>query len=199
MRAHDLLRLKPHASPICIDAPAWVASALRRAPFVVVRRAEVRGDLVPVGVRGATRAERFPALVLRDDIAETITPEALAHLNIPHRDLPALCALTDVARAAAAFDLVWGPAGSVGFELASGAPVVGIDSDLDIVVRPQPRHTRADLQHFFERIDRLDARIDATIESEAGAVALGEWIASSASDRVLIKTRSGPQLGVFAW
>ncbi len=197
MRPHDLLRLTPHANLIAEDAPAWVVPSLARAPFVVVRRARIDGDLVPVGVRGTSRAERVPALLHRRDVAETLTPESLARSTVPRRPLPALAALTDVANAAAQFDLVWGPAGSVGFELASGAVVVTVESDLDIVLRPQARHTRMDLSEFLRRIDLLGVRVDATIESELGAVALREWLLSP--DCALIKTASGPQLGAFAW
>ena len=197
MRPHDLLRLTPGAALVGDDVPAWVRPTLARAPFVVVRRAEFQGDLVPIGVRGATRAERFPALVRGREIAETLTPEALARSTAPRRDLPALVALPFVAHIAALFDLAWGPAGSVGFELASGAPVVTDESDLDIVLRPATRHTREALAEFLRLIDELDIRIDATIEGEVGAVALREWLASP--DRVLIKTKSGPQLGRFFW
>jgi phosphoribosyl-dephospho-CoA transferase len=197
MRPHDLLRLAPHARLIAEDVPSWVAPALVRARFVVVRRAEISANLIPIGIRGASRAERFPALLHRHDAAETITPESLARLPASLRPLPALAALGEVAKAAARLDIVWGPAGSVGFELGSGAAVVTAQSDLDVVLRPQARHTRAQLAEFLRCVDALDVRVDATIESAQGSVALREWLASP--DRVLIKTTAGPQLGTFAW
>ena len=197
MRPHDLLRLTPQAELIADDLPGWVAPSLARAAFVVVRRAEIRGDLIPVGVRGSTRAERFPGLLHRRDVAATITPESLSRTSGPRRSLPALAALDEVDRAAAALDLVWGPAGSVGFELATGVDVVTEDSDLDIVLRPHSAHTRSDLSAFLRRIEALDVRVDATIESDIGAVALREWLQSP--ERALIKTKSGPRLGAFSW
>lgn len=197
MRPHDLLRLTPQAELIADDSPHWLAAALARATLVVVRRGEIQGDLVPVGVRGMTRAERFPAWLRRRDIAATITPESLAHSSAPRRPLPALAALAEVAKAAAPLDLVWGPAGSVGFELASGVAVVTEDSDLDIVLRPHMKHVRADLAAFMHRVELLAVRVDVTIESDMGAVALREWLQSP--DRALIKTKSGPQLGAFSW
>jgi len=198
MRPHDLLRLAPRAELIAVDdVPGWVNTSLARAPFVVVRRAEIVGDLVPVGVRGMRRAERFPALLRRRDIAETITPETLARSTAPRRDLPAFAALAVVASAAARFDLVWGPGGSVGFELASGAPVVTAQSDLDIVLHPHASNTQVQLEEFVRCVDAADVRVDATIEAEIGAVAAREWLLSPGS--VLIKTRSGPRLGAFAW
>ena len=197
MRPHDLLRLTPRAELIANDLPDWVASSLARAAFVVVRRAEIQGDLIPVGIRGTTRAQRFPARLHRRDVAETITPESLAHPPTPRRRLPALAALEQVARAAAPLDLVWGPAGSVGYELATGVEVVTAESDLDIVLRPDPGHTRTDLAAFLHGLEMLDVPVDATLESDIGAVALREWLQSP--ERSLIKTKSGPRLGAYSW
>jgi len=197
MRPHDLLRLTPRAELIADDLPGWVAPSLARAAYVVVRRAEIREDLIPVGIRGSTRAQRFPVRIRRRDVVATITPESLSRASGPRRSLPALAALDEVDQAAAALDLVWGPAGSVGFELATGVEVVTEDSDLDIVLLPDRGHTRTDLSEFLRRIEALGVRVDATIESDLGAVALREWLQSP--ERALVKTMSGPRLGVFSW
>ncbi|WP_269750733.1 phosphoribosyl-dephospho-CoA transferase MdcG domain-containing protein [Candidatus Burkholderia verschuerenii] len=58
MRPHDLARLADDTTPFA-DAPSWVADALTRAPFVVARRAPRIGHSIAVGIRGATRSERF--------------------------------------------------------------------------------------------------------------------------------------------
>jgi len=197
MRTHDLLQVTRGAGLIADDLPAWVSPSLVRAPFVVVRRAPTHGDLIPIGVRGTSRAERFPALLHRRDIAQAVAPESLAYPKASIRPLPALTALPEVAKAAARIDLVWGPAGSVGFELASGVETVTAQSDLDIVLRPTAAHARAQLAEFARCVAALDVRVDASIESDVGAVALSEWLASP--DCVLIKTTSGPQLGAFSW
>jgi phosphoribosyl-dephospho-CoA transferase len=201
MRPHDLLRLTPGATLAPADAPTWVAAALTRAPFVVVRRAAVRGDWIAVGVRGESRAQRHPATLNVHDVVETITPEMLAHAHCwrshPRRDMPAIAALDAVARAANSLRLAWGPGGSVGFELASGIPAVRADSDLDLIVRPTARHAHADLQRFRDEIDACGVRVDIAIEAAQGSVALNEWLTSP--QRVLIKTVHGPQLGAFAW
>jgi phosphoribosyl-dephospho-CoA transferase len=130
-----------------------------------------------------------------------ITPEMLAHAQRwrthPRCELPAIAALEFVAAGADALHLVWGPGGSVGFELASGVPTVHADSDLDVIVRPTARHTHADLQRFRDEIGACGVRIDIAIEAAQGSVALNEWLVSP--QRVLIKTVHGPQLGAFAW
>ena len=76
---HDLLRLREPGA-LCADCsvPSWVGPALQRAPWAVVRRGYVREGVVPVGVRGTTRAHRFAAFVALADIAERVSPEDLA-------------------------------------------------------------------------------------------------------------------------
>ena len=52
-RPHDLLRLSQPLDAVPEDAPAWVATALRAAPWVVVRRAAASESQVAVGARAA--------------------------------------------------------------------------------------------------------------------------------------------------
>jgi phosphoribosyl-dephospho-CoA transferase len=200
-RPHDLLRLRARAGIAAAQAPAWVAKSLAAAPFVVVRRGAIRDGWIPVGVRGETRSQRHAGVVYEDEIIATITPESLATSAAwrvhPRRALPALAALDQVAEAAAELDLAWGPGGSVGFELASGARVVRADSDLDLIVRPSARHTRQELERFAQLLSDPGVRVDIVIEAAAGAVALHEWL--STPGPVLIKTECGPLLGAFAW
>ncbi len=201
MRPHDLLRLNHPAVLSGEDAPAWVAESLRRAPFVVVRRVLSSSDHVPVGVRGATRDRRFACAIHPSDVAAVITPEALAQKftwrTTARRELAPFASMDRVARVAAQCGLTWGPAGSAGFELASGVATLSESSDLDIVVRPTRHHSRDDLARFRDDIETPTCHIDVVIECDAGAVALDEWLESP--QRVLIKTPHGPQLGAFAW
>jgi len=201
MRPHDLLRLSSVAAVTDAGAPAWVAAALLRAPFVVVRRDKPRDGWVPVGIRGESRAERHAAWIRHSDVALIITPESLADSccwrSHRRRAMPAFAALDAIASAAAAHDLAWGPAGSVAFELASGVAVVHEDSDIDLVVRPTPSHSRDDLAAFGQSIVGMLVRVDVAIEDHLGSVALAEWLRSP--DRVLIKADSGPRLGAFHW
>src|SRR6266850_1309345 len=78
-KMNDLLRLQPRAALI-LDAPApdWVAPSLAGIPWVVVRRGEIRNGVIPVGVRGLARAERFKALVSLSGVAYRVSPGDLA-------------------------------------------------------------------------------------------------------------------------
>ena len=201
MRPHDLLRLTPGAALIADTPPTWVGASLHRANFVVVRRAVSRAGCVPVGVRGATRDQRFAAMVRTGDIVESIAPEQLAEAarwrTTPRRMLPIFRTLDHIARVAASLSLDWGPGGSVGFELATSMPTVSDHSDLDLIVRPAARHRHEHLRTFRDAVAVAGPRVDIAIESAQGSVAMDEWLASP--QRSLIKTIDGPQLGTFAW
>ena len=67
---HDLIRLRePIALTVDAPVPAWVEPVLRRTPWVVVRRGYVLGGMMPVGVRGLARHERFAAVLAVAEIA----------------------------------------------------------------------------------------------------------------------------------
>ena len=197
-RAHDLLRLSNPLDVVPADAPGWVAPALRAAPWVVVRRARASAGRVPVGVRGKARAQRFAMEVPETTVTELLAPEDLtARVGSLKRDLPAARALHAVSALLDETALSWGPTGSVGFELASGLPTINASSDLDVLLRPAQPPTRAWLRFLYAALARLAARVDCQIETDAGAVALGELL--SGTREVLLRTPTGPRLIPAPW
>ena len=203
-QAHDILhvrRLEPNDRE-----PAWVRDAFARAPFVVVRRALAAAGFIAVGVRGAARNERYGTWARSEDIEAVFRPEALLPLRsalAPERAaLPAFVALDALCRDTSCFDsFAWGPAGSAGFELATGAPTVTATSDLDLLIR-SPNHLSHDeaerLQAVLDRhAAQTSARIDAQLETPAGGVALVEYASRKA--RVMARHASGPQLVADPW
>src|SRR5258707_11202317 len=69
-RVHDLLLLRAgRVHPACIAEPPWVQMAMRRSPWVVVRRVNAAAGNVAVGVRGADRRQRWGGLVGGTDVA----------------------------------------------------------------------------------------------------------------------------------
>jgi phosphoribosyl-dephospho-CoA transferase len=202
LTVHDLLRLGD--SNALVDrspAPGWVSEALSRAPWVVVRRAAMEGELVPVGVRGQSRSERFAAFVHLSSIVESVSPEDLASSRawkkaVRLNELPAMRALLQVDATLEGSNLHWGPSGSVGFELASGAPVAHRTSDLDLVVRMSdllipPRTTRK-LLALLQGIETTGVRADLLLETMEGAVALLEY--AGGGPNLLLRTVYGPRL-----
>jgi triphosphoribosyl-dephospho-CoA synthase len=188
-RPHDLVRLTPRAvAQLAADAPAWVATSLRRTPWATVRRAHVV-DRIPIGVRGEGREQRHATTVAIEDVDEVITPETLA-AALPAREHNAFAALRTVVKEGRAHGLDVGPIGAAGFELATGVTALHDESDLDVLVRAQPSH-RA-LPSFACTIAELPLRIDVELAFADGyAAALEEALRGGS---LLVKTPSGPRL-----
>lgn len=195
LRVHDLLRLRRPAVEGA-DQPAWVAGALARAPWVVMRRNVVLHGKLAVGVRGATRAERFAALIDPDMVLERAAPEDLAPggrlARAPFRAHLSFDAMARLAPVLDAAGLVWGPGGAAGFELASGVETLTSVSDLDIVLRSDGPLRLSDLGAAAEAAGGAPVRVDVVVETPAGGVALDELLGPS--EGVLLRTRDGPRL-----
>ncbi len=200
---HDLLHLRrPDAMQFDAPPPPWVGLALRHVPWVVVRRAAARDGLLPVGVRGETRDLRCAAWVASEDVDRVLSPHALrcriACLSAARMSLPAARALVAVERAWATWTLPWGPGGSLGFELATGWPTVGRDSDLDLVVHARNPLSRTEARRRLDALPALGARIDVQMETPAGVVALAEF-AGQGDGAILLRGRHGPHLVRDPW
>ncbi|WP_206956432.1 malonate decarboxylase holo-ACP synthase [Trinickia acidisoli] len=199
--AHDLLRL--HALPLADDMPAWLPGAFADAPFAVVRRAQAPRGSVAVGFRGHARQQRYGTFVAHEDIESASPPEQLLHRHAgPGRwTLAPFSALRVIVESGCLGSLVWGPTGSVGFELATARPTATDTSDLDLLIRtPSPlvrEHART-LRARLGVVERnMGVRIDAQLETPAGGVALSEWAEDKA--RVLARSACGPSLIADPW
>jgi phosphoribosyl-dephospho-CoA transferase len=202
---HALLRIaSPGVLTASGPAPAWLAGALARAPWVVVRRVPPQGPLLPVGVRGAHRAERFAAWLPVHAVQQVRTPVQLAVAHTWRGQarcacVPALGALDSVATVMRSLGLeaAWGPLGSVGFELASGAATATQASDLDLLLHA-PRPLRRELAcALYQRLAALPVRADLLLETPGGALALAEYVAGRAPFG--LRTLSGPRLVQDPW
>lgn len=197
LTVHDLLRLRdPNELVNCDPAPQWVSEALSEAPWVVVRRVPFEGDLIPVGVRGYNRSERFAAFISPSSVVESVRPEELASSQAWRRairaeELPAMRLLPKVDEDLRLLDVCWGPVGSVGFELASGFPVANRESDLDLIVRMNDIvMPRATVEKLLATV--RGSRVDLLVETPAGGVSLLEYATSRQS--LLFRTAKGPRL-----
>lgn len=201
-KTHTLLRI---GGPEALEgeAPTWVTDSLRHAPWIVVRRAPVCGELIPVGVRGGAREQRFASWVAPHDVLEAVTPQALVHRRAwmeigPGRRtaVPALDALDRVEHIMGTHGLegVWGPGGSVGFELASAAAITSLRSDLDLVVELDRPETIPCIS-LVAALAALPVRVDVLLETPHGAVALQEYARSRTENGTfLLRTTGGPRL-----
>lgn len=199
---HDVLRL--HRLPVHDGEPAWVREAFQRAPFAVVRRAQSAPGFVAVGIRGANRAQRYGTWVEDADVEFAVPPEALvAQEPASGRErLPAFSVLAELRRAPCLPGrYVWGPAGSVGFELATGVPTATGSSDLDLLVRAPERLDRAAAVHLLAELLALaqhaGVRVDVQLETPAGGVALAEL--AGGKSHVMARANTGASLVTDPW
>ncbi len=211
---HDLIRIRERAA-VTADgsAPAWVESALRRAPWVVVRRGRIRAGRIPVGVRGLARAQRFASWLEITDMAERRSPEdlwdgadnrpapgsAYAPARTRSEAAPALAALARIAPLLAGLGYRWGPGGSVGFELATAAVTATASSDLDVILRQARRLGAHEARALHAALTEAayPARIDPLLETPCGGVSLAELAAAPA--QILVRTPDGPRLAADPW
>ena len=202
---HALLRIAaPEVLQCDTHLPEWVVQELRRAPWVVVRRARVREGLIPVGVRGAARSMRFAAWLPPGEVREALNPLELAarrgwRAHPRAAEVPALAALGKVEECMQRVGLgaSWGPTGSVGFELASGCRTATPHSDLDLMVQADgPLASEAAAAVLTEFLS-LPATVDVLVETPYGAVALAEYV--SARRPILLRTATGARLATDPW
>ncbi|MBA5689862.1 malonate decarboxylase holo-ACP synthase [Rugamonas apoptosis] len=213
-RPHDLLWLdRPDAfvpaggRPACLDGegPVWLDGAwLARAPLVV-RREAVISDRVPVGARGLRRNQRCAGYAWAGALVRHVSPAMLAQRVADDGarfasaavDLPCVAALLALASRLNALGLEWGPAGGVGFWLASELPVLSPTSDLDLLVRAHARLDPAVIAVLNTLQESAPCRLDIQIDTGVGGFALSEYAAGAG--RVLLKTARGPLLLADPW
>jgi phosphoribosyl-dephospho-CoA transferase len=201
VKTHDLLWICERAHLISQVQPKWVRATLQRAPVVVVRRAEASPGLIPVGIRGRDRTQRHAALLRLGDVVARRTPQSLAADQVWRKPYAAMTsdmfrALELFSEVAEKFDLVWGPVGSVGFQLGTGMPTIKSTSDLDIVILCPGPVDRYNLSSLYENICDCRPHIDVILERQLGAVALEEYLKNR---NVLVKTALGPRLAALSW
>lgn len=192
---HDLL-WGMSVAELPVEAPVWVVEVVSQGQPVVVRRQVLSADRVAVGIRGPRREQRYAASLPRAAVVRQVRPEDLTG-TLGVRDWPALQALQQVRPLMAALGLVWGVAGSAGFELASGVAALHQDSDLDLIVRTPVCVSRAWAADLVAALDTAACRIDVQLQLPNGALALREWAGSSR--QVLLKSSHGAQLLSDPW
>ena len=195
-QAHDLL-WGLRADQLDAGAPDWAREVLAAGQPVVVRRGPAPHGQVAVGVRGRGREQRYASWMPLAAIRRRVVPEQLTDTGAGQDAWPALRALAWLAPQLDALELVWGVTGSTGYQLASGAPVLHANSDLDLLLRaPQPLE-RGAAAELLGLLDRALCRVDLQLETPAGAIALREW--AGPASQVLLKTEQGPRLVRDPW
>ena len=199
--AHDLLLVKSTTiEEACMAEPTWVRPALAKYPWVVARRAIFPKDRIAVGVRGQERQQRWGGFIRKGQIVKMIAPWYLRSglANTARLGLPAMQSLRFLEIELASLSNGWGPGGSVGYELASHAPVVTQDSDLDLVISVPDRFDRDFAQHLWKKIALAPVKVDVRIETPWCGFSLEEYVRRN-SEKLLVRTSMGPRLTTDPW
>ena len=162
-----------------------------------MRRAAVSTDRVAVGVRGATRTERYAAWIRRCDIVQVLSAEALRWWEILP-PLPAFESLRTVEQRWSGIGLAWGPLGGVGFAIAADLSAVHEESDLDLLLRMPAQLQAAEVERLMESLVGLSVRVDVQVQTPYGYVALAE-LAQGRSKVLLCKTCGDVALVTNPW
>jgi phosphoribosyl-dephospho-CoA transferase len=179
-------------------APDWTTDALRRQPFVVVRRNSRRHGWLPVGIRGSLRSQRAAAWLPVDAVRTCVTPRMLAAQrgwrNVDCMQSAAIAVLDQVEAIVTThgFAGAWGPGGSVGAELASGVVCTHAGSDLDLLLYADAVLDKTSAGALQAQLGALSVRVDTLLEMPQGGVALADLAGDA--DRVLLRTAQGPRL-----
>ena len=171
--------------------------------WAVVRRAPIDDGMVPVGLRGATRSERWAAVVPTAAIRRRVTPAQAVLAIAPSRTelapFRAVAALIPLLNEHCAGQ--WGIGGSVGFELVTGRPTARDDSDVDLLIDAPVPLERRDAARLAElaRGASTPTHIDIQVTTPIGAFALDEWLRADGRHPIALKTLSGPRLTADPW
>jgi phosphoribosyl-dephospho-CoA transferase len=204
-QVHDLLQIEADSLLAgAVAQPLWVRETLLCCPWVVVRRGRQRAGQIAVGVRGATRIERWGGFCAKSLISKVVRPAdllVLAGSSSRTPRTPALKVLQVVIERWRDLSLPWGPAGSVGFELATGRQVTTERSDLDLAIRAPFRIPVEQARSFWHRVTGLQVKVDVRVETPECGFALEEYASSTSSrnSRILLRYPDGSRFGNDPW
>jgi phosphoribosyl-dephospho-CoA transferase len=206
IRPHYLLKIDNAAiscgnNSLDVTVPASVKRELEETNFVVVRRGMVTENWVPIGIRGPQRFQRWAAWYPRYAIQKIVRPMDLLTQTDTANDRevsPARRGLLSLKNAWQSFPRPWGPAGSLGFEVATGKQTTTMRSDLDIVIYADEPLSRRDAQRLLAAADDLEVTVDIRIETPVCGLSLAEY-ATSPTKTILLRTCNGPLLGDDPW
>lgn len=203
LKPHDIIKVKDIGKIIeSVSENNWVEEALKKAPFVVVRRGEfINGD-IPIGIRGKTRAERYGTYLKRENILEVIVPEDisekklwLTNNQIKKSEIFNALEITD--KVIKEKDLKWGPTGSTAFELVSGVETINKNSDLDILIKVPNFLSVNEAKTINEKLQKVPCKIDVQLQVPSGIISLVEY--ARGDNPIILRTNEGYSLVKNLW
>lgn len=193
IKVHDILKINSIDELVFLTKkPLWTDQTIKNNPYVIVRRAEIKKGLIPIGIRGNERHKRVSAYILQYAIKEVYSPERLTkRINEISQPILIREALQKIKKIMEELNLKWGVFGSVAYEIVTKESVITEKSDLDIIIyNGVPKENLTILKH---QLNNLPIQVDILIETSFGGYNLNEYISKTAS-KILIKTNHGPKL-----
>lgn len=201
-QVHDLLEIESGSLATgSVAQPPWVTKMLIDCPWVVVRRGEAPGGYIAVGVRGADRRERWGAYCAERHVKRIARPATLLALGRTAGHIyrtPAFVALREVIKKWRGVPFLWGPTGSVGFELATGRPVTTEASDLDLAIRAPSPISVEQARWLWDRVLGLQTKVDVRVETPLCGFSLEEYACASPAP-ILLRFPDALRLGDHPW
>lgn len=195
VNVHDLIKIC-HEQEIISDntVPSWVNDAIRKNPYVIVRRAFSPAPYIPIGIRGEKRNERFAAYVRESEQLQIIHPEFFIYEEL-WRDKKGTIFkhLHTIREIMENEGVVWGIIGSVAYELVTNTPCTTDSSDIDLIVRYTPQLSMERCKRIIEKCNDIPIKIDVQIEFDRKACSMKEYVQNN-QEAILFKTDVGPVL-----
>lgn len=188
---HDIVKIKRDAS---ISWPSWCPET---DLFATVRRGQVVSGQVALGLRGASRSQRFAFSLPEEAILSVTHPNELVDRTIlePKKQCYQVVQLYAQAQKILV-DHDWGVGGSLGFELATGIDTIHPKSDLDLVLYCEQK---ADLPlDLVKRYPTFFDQVDLQVITKKGGFLLKEYL-QYPDKKILLKTLAGPVLTYDLW
>lgn len=191
LKAHDIVYFDSLEQVQFIgEVPDWVLHQQPCQHYAVVRRMKTPENLVPIGLRGTKRNERYGAFLPKEAIVKHIRPFELGSAIEPAHRLYETFQMIDPIFTS--FGVRWGPTGSVGFELATKIAVTTRSSDIDLLISAQEWSLET-LQALDLALQKIPARLDIQVEiGDMGAAVLQDIVQHP--DGFLLRTSTGPML-----
>ncbi len=180
--------------------PEWARHRLRESAWAVVLRAQLHDGMIPIGIRGFERQQRWSGFVHSHQIIKTVAPSHLRSDRMMgnRMTLSAMRALCFLESQLSLLPFEWGPGGSVAYELASGEAVVRHGSDLDVIIRAPQEFEKSFASELIRLFQSAPANIDCRVETPWCGFSLEEY-AQCETRQLLVRTCDGPLLLEDPW
>lgn len=198
---HDIVKVKEGVSLDTLFLPQWALERWQQSPYHVIRRAIVRNNEIPIGIRGTSRGERFGCYIPIDWIEEIIRPQDLIVNQAWHHwaradQFPEMFTTIET-MADILTDIEWGIGGSLGYELTTGQATITDNSDLDIILYPSQKFSREWANQWLSLSNHCAKKVDFQVETAKGAFHLVEY--ARGNKEILLKKIDGYSLAEDVW